>query len=193
MAGPCRAFELPPELIAEIFEACLPPYPLCPDIHTSSTDSPLHLGHICREWRAIALSTPSLWRAIGMDATLWGQPLFKHLHLVKLFLERSGSWPLSVRLRSNPGAGAQRILLDTLGPHRQRLQYLVLGGDLFVFSKVVGSLPQLRGAEFVGYSESPLVHLSPLEVPTLSSLSLWGVSLASVPSPHQLTKLCLTG
>ncbi|KAJ7609005.1 hypothetical protein FB45DRAFT_707482, partial [Roridomyces roridus] len=53
---------VPPEILAEIFSWTLPG----PDdgfalAGRKVKHSPWILGHICRRWRAIALSTPSLW------------------------------------------------------------------------------------------------------------------------------------
>ncbi|KAJ7149603.1 hypothetical protein C8R46DRAFT_862664, partial [Mycena filopes] len=54
--------DLPTEIICEIFLRFLPIYPLRPPL--TGPGSPTVLTQVCRAWRAIALSTPSLWRAI---------------------------------------------------------------------------------------------------------------------------------
>ncbi|KAJ7772375.1 hypothetical protein B0H16DRAFT_1267312, partial [Mycena metata] len=47
---------LPPEVTAEIFKWCLDT-----DLRLFSGAAPLLLTRICRQWRALALSTPALW------------------------------------------------------------------------------------------------------------------------------------
>ncbi|KAF7345144.1 F-box domain-containing protein [Mycena sanguinolenta] len=55
---------LPPEILGEIFSWTLP------SIHHpafSTTSCPWGLTYICRTWRAVALSDPSLWSVIQID------------------------------------------------------------------------------------------------------------------------------
>jgi hypothetical protein len=63
---------LPNEVVSHIFLKALPRYPKAPPL--SGPFSPTSLGQICCEWRAIALSTPMLWRAISFIAPdkFWG-------------------------------------------------------------------------------------------------------------------------
>ncbi|KAJ7470985.1 hypothetical protein FB451DRAFT_1399738 [Mycena latifolia] len=56
---------LPNEIVSEIFTHFLPVYSECPPL--IGLLSPSTLGQVCREWREIAVSTPSLWRAIYLD------------------------------------------------------------------------------------------------------------------------------
>ncbi|KAF8177075.1 hypothetical protein K438DRAFT_1522243, partial [Mycena galopus ATCC 62051] len=49
---------LPPDIIQEIFIACLPTHRNCA---VSATEAPALLGRIRGAWRAISLSTPQLW------------------------------------------------------------------------------------------------------------------------------------
>ncbi|KAF9475950.1 hypothetical protein BDN70DRAFT_863996, partial [Pholiota conissans] len=56
LASPLRRF--PVDLIREIFFHCLP------TMHNAimvSREAPMVLTHVCRAWRTVALSTPSLW------------------------------------------------------------------------------------------------------------------------------------
>ncbi|KAJ6610399.1 hypothetical protein B0H10DRAFT_1754619, partial [Mycena sp. CBHHK59/15] len=48
---------LPVELVSEIFIHCLP----TGNVRPKRSQAPLVLLSICRAWRQIALSTPSLW------------------------------------------------------------------------------------------------------------------------------------
>ncbi|KAJ7483427.1 hypothetical protein FB451DRAFT_1439469 [Mycena latifolia] len=54
---------LPNEIVSEIFVHFLPVYPERPPI--IGRLSPVTLGEICRKWREIAFSTPTLWRGIS--------------------------------------------------------------------------------------------------------------------------------
>ncbi|KAJ7435775.1 hypothetical protein B0H11DRAFT_1623245, partial [Mycena galericulata] len=49
------------EVVSEIFFQHLYPLTTCTSVLPSSRNSPLFLGHICKKWREIALSTPWLW------------------------------------------------------------------------------------------------------------------------------------
>ncbi|KAF8126112.1 hypothetical protein K438DRAFT_1891089, partial [Mycena galopus ATCC 62051] len=56
---------LPNELTVEIFIHFLPPYP---DYSLfTGHDSPTLLAQVCRQWREIALETPTLWRAMSLS------------------------------------------------------------------------------------------------------------------------------
>ncbi|KAJ7719978.1 hypothetical protein B0H14DRAFT_2283183, partial [Mycena olivaceomarginata] len=79
---------LPNEITVEIFKHFLPVYPRCPTL-----DSPTR---ICRQWRKIALATPTLWQAISIS---YPQLAFEHqLDLCNSWLGRSRSHPLELEL-----------------------------------------------------------------------------------------------
>ncbi|KAJ7156647.1 hypothetical protein C8R46DRAFT_860900, partial [Mycena filopes] len=46
---------LPDEILLEIFQHCLAP-------HDARATAPWVVSHVCRRWRAVALSSPQLWR-----------------------------------------------------------------------------------------------------------------------------------
>ncbi|KAJ7018834.1 hypothetical protein C8F04DRAFT_928043, partial [Mycena alexandri] len=48
---------LPVEITSQIFLHCLPDNPLDPTAFNPS----IVLGHVCRQWRGVALSLPQLW------------------------------------------------------------------------------------------------------------------------------------
>ncbi|KAJ6524283.1 hypothetical protein DFH09DRAFT_1189779 [Mycena vulgaris] len=93
--------------------------------------SPLTLGQICRTWREIAVSTPSLWRAIGSD--LDGDSTRSYttqLQVLETWLERSSASPLSIALHyymRHIHADIQPILA-ALFTHNLRLETM----DLFL-------------------------------------------------------------
>ncbi|CAK5265507.1 unnamed protein product [Mycena citricolor] len=92
-AGRCMS-RLPPELIREIFLLCQPGEPYYSSkTWTGQVLSPLVLSHVCRRWRAIALSYATLW------STVWVyQPSQEHIPMVKTWLERSGQQPLTIHI-----------------------------------------------------------------------------------------------
>lgn len=91
--------QLPLEVLEEIFLHCvkdqefLTPTPQTP---------PLLLSSICKLWRGVAHSSPQLWSSISI--TLSGESCIPNLSLVKVWIERSGSSPLSFHL-SQQGSG----------------------------------------------------------------------------------------
>ncbi|KAJ7513056.1 hypothetical protein B0H11DRAFT_1843504 [Mycena galericulata] len=54
---------LPPDIVQEIFTACLPTQR---NAVMSAREAPLLLTCICRAWRALALSTPVLWASLHL-------------------------------------------------------------------------------------------------------------------------------
>ncbi|KAJ7025898.1 hypothetical protein C8F04DRAFT_1238890 [Mycena alexandri] len=89
---------LPNELVSEIFVHFLPVYPEAPPIVGSS--SPNVLGHICKKWREIALSTPGLWRGITLSLSN-GKRFNQKFCLLEIWLQRSGSCLLSIHMDLN--------------------------------------------------------------------------------------------
>ncbi|KAF6744934.1 hypothetical protein DFP72DRAFT_927222 [Ephemerocybe angulata] len=54
LLSPLRRGVVPPEILGEIFRYALEPYPVN------------DVGLVCKSWRAIALTTPSLWQTVEM-------------------------------------------------------------------------------------------------------------------------------
>ncbi|KAJ7173295.1 hypothetical protein C8R46DRAFT_1348013 [Mycena filopes] len=65
IGSPLRRF--PPEVLAEIFTWTLPALWSMSGQGFSSNDSPWLLTHVSRSWRAIAISTSSLWSLVFID------------------------------------------------------------------------------------------------------------------------------
>ncbi|PPQ65326.1 hypothetical protein CVT26_000042 [Gymnopilus dilepis] len=89
---------LPPEIIAEIFIFCLPPFNLTEDSPPASEDTatPLRIGAVCSAWRRIAWTTPSLWATLILRLTS-SVKLSSQTALIHEWLSRSGQLPLSIR------------------------------------------------------------------------------------------------
>jgi F-box-like len=84
--------QLPMEVIAKIF-SFLPGFIPCPDTTGFQDDPPFYrwitTTFVCRRWRAVALSFPSLWTIIDTG----------HMDATRTFIERSGRSPIDVYLR----------------------------------------------------------------------------------------------
>jgi hypothetical protein len=93
---------LPYDILSQVFLLCLPEQIIyfgdgdggVPSPQTMST--PLDLARVCSAWREVALSVPELWSRIHFQFTA------KHSAAqrarVTLFLKRSSSYPLHIRL-----------------------------------------------------------------------------------------------
>lgn len=91
--APPACGRLPLELLGEIFLWCLPhtKYPT-----PSSNDCPLIFTRVCRQWRAVALSTPRLWASLNVS--LFNAAEMSSGDVYKRWLEKAKSVPLSIRV-----------------------------------------------------------------------------------------------
>ncbi|KAJ6545269.1 hypothetical protein B0H19DRAFT_282018 [Mycena capillaripes] len=120
-------------------------YPKRPPSH--GLLSPSLLTWVCRIWRTIALSTPTLWCAV--DAFL---PLSRpasiegELHIMKNSLARSGFCPLSISLECRPYVRLDPFI-HAIAAHCQRLEHLRMLAEfhhLFSFRSPLLWLRSLR-------------------------------------------------
>ncbi|KDR74393.1 hypothetical protein GALMADRAFT_141437 [Galerina marginata CBS 339.88] len=175
---------LPVELQVEIFSYCLPPFP-----HFDIDEAPLLISRVCRAWRSVVLNTPKLWSAFEIEVTGSGtSPSPRDLQIMttmKLWLERSKNYPLSVRVIHVP--------INRVPDHRSTQLLAVL----------IPEARRWRHVQFVvpSTSISSLQHSFPADFPLLQSLTLqmkglWGsnpsfdVSTMNIPW-RQLTSLDL--
>ncbi|KAJ7241441.1 hypothetical protein C8J57DRAFT_1369361, partial [Mycena rebaudengoi] len=86
---------LPLDVVQEIFVACLP---ADRNAVMSACDAPVLLGRICSQWRKLSLSTPRLWASLHFIIAPH-EP--KRLEVMKMWLGRSGSCPLSISFYVN--------------------------------------------------------------------------------------------
>ncbi|KAF5309541.1 hypothetical protein D9619_012329 [Psilocybe cf. subviscida] len=93
---------LPPEISTLIFELYIEIHTKenrrfdVPELDEVNAGVPLRLGAVCRRWRAIAWSSPSLWTMLRVDLLSEG-----HTHgpdLIQQWFERTGCLSVSVRL-----------------------------------------------------------------------------------------------
>ncbi|KAJ6470252.1 hypothetical protein C8R47DRAFT_1325308 [Mycena vitilis] len=179
-------FTLPNELVSEIFVHFLPAYPLCPPL--TGTRSPELLPQICRKWRDIALSTPTLWRAISLDS---GEAAVEQRERVKDWLRRFGYCPLSICMDQDftTTVEVKNLLLKIMAAHcTARREYIRLDVSHSDFS-VKETLPLLCDLEFQAYNV-PSVTFP--EMPRLRAATLWDFSYPVDLLPwSQLTSLTL--
>ncbi|KAJ6463608.1 hypothetical protein C8R47DRAFT_1026603, partial [Mycena vitilis] len=156
------AHTLPPELVSEIFLDLLPTYPECPP--NFGVHSPLVLCQVSSQWRAIAISTPTLWRAILVNVTSKDsdEKLTARLELMQSWLSRSGDLPVSLSLdntfpKKSPFAG--RFLKAAL-QHSRRWEYVKLSVRREHMHLIQVETPLLRELSFSplrrGRREEPL-------------------------------------
>jgi hypothetical protein len=97
---PCINNLLPVEIIGEIFRQYV--FDVNPDpitgysritAHAGARTSAITLCHVCSYWRTLAFSISSLWSSL---CVIW--PKMGYVHLVRLWLEKSRSRPLSLYL-----------------------------------------------------------------------------------------------
>lgn len=88
------ARRIPPEVWGEVFYYCLSKTPY---IIPRNTQSPMVLTRVCRDWRAVAISTPRLWSSL----TIYLQKFVcegHYRHGCEAWLARAKSVPLSIRV-----------------------------------------------------------------------------------------------
>ncbi|KAJ7178155.1 hypothetical protein C8R46DRAFT_1075981 [Mycena filopes] len=90
------ALTLPYDIVAEIFLLVIQIYPTPPPIFGRL--SPSMLAQICHQWRDIAVATPALWRAMSIPSYQSKFYPQRSCHLLTISLDRSGAFPLSIRV-----------------------------------------------------------------------------------------------
>lgn len=102
LISPAR--KVPPELIRNIFEHCIVEEPTHISLGGNSQCTSLVLGQICRGWRAVALSTSSLWSTFHVEIPQNIQDIdaSRIAKLLALWTSRSRPFPLNIRLTIFP-------------------------------------------------------------------------------------------
>jgi hypothetical protein len=141
---------LPNEVVSEIFL-----HTLCPSSPDhgygvpSSLKAPMLLGRICRKWREIALSTPSLWNTIQLRLEGIDPSYDNKLRLLQIWLARSRSCPLCISIFSAlPPATHDNFsiheFIEAIVPHCGRLEGLFLTLPFRDLPLIQGEMPLLR-------------------------------------------------
>jgi hypothetical protein len=146
---------IPAELLALIFSCCLPARSTKFNLRSEDSDlyrkyhfsiscreAPLLLGRVCRLWRAVALSTPSLWSSFSTALIDTSTP--HHIASgAQAFVSRSGVCPLSLSLGLGLATRALRNVVNTFAPHSRRWQSLDLRVERM---EVIKELNRVKGA-----------------------------------------------
>ncbi|KAJ6456408.1 hypothetical protein C8R45DRAFT_1222097 [Mycena sanguinolenta] len=145
---------LPPDIVREIFVACLPfTYAVM-----SVRETPLVLCQICSAWRSIARSTPRLWSSLHLPIDFVLSKKEQRMSAVARWLQLSGACPISL---SFLGEGQDWGLTQPLAQ------------DITAFSKmVVESSDRWCNIEFSHVSETVMLGLAGAETPLLESLKV---------------------
>ncbi|KAJ6589381.1 hypothetical protein B0H19DRAFT_1226915 [Mycena capillaripes] len=178
---------LPTEITSEIFIHFLPVYPLCPPL--TGSFSPNLLTQICRTWREIALTTPALWRSI----ILYGDDAPSVVRHVRMWLDRSGCYPLSIRVED---VGNRRVdiakVLAVVVPHHTRWEHVDLRLSLSHIPTIHVPMPLLRHLDLRLPDTSEPCVFTFHEMPLLRTVSLNYTAAKSITLPWaQLTSLRL--
>ncbi|KAF8150411.1 hypothetical protein K438DRAFT_1865790 [Mycena galopus ATCC 62051] len=178
------------EIITQIFIRFLPIYPDCPRL--TGLYSPTLLTQICREWREIALGTPTLWRAISLVSSP-SIPFERKTHLLDTWLNRSRCCPLSIHFDEDSIDDELHAseLLAAVVPHRTRWEYLNLNLSPSHIAIIQGPMPLLRHLDLtVGHVLNAIARFSP--APLLRSIILFATLPLNLAFPlQQITSLTL--
>ncbi|KAJ7510890.1 hypothetical protein B0H11DRAFT_1789944 [Mycena galericulata] len=134
---------LPAEITSEIFIHFLPAYPERSQL--VGPLSPSFLCRICRQWREVALSTPTLWKAPQLK--LNAPRLFENqLRLLELWLQRSGACPLSIDLVVRETGNSTASFVEAILRHAHRWEEVQLILPYEELHRITGPMPLLRTA-----------------------------------------------
>ncbi|KAF5390643.1 hypothetical protein D9757_002676 [Collybiopsis confluens] len=167
---------LPVEILTEVFLLCLPS--LCEDPSTTASHrAPLVLTSICREWRAVAMRTPRLWKSLHIRLppsarSVDVESVQRQRVGIRLWLARSSSQPLSISLGefqpslfSRKSEERKHLTFQLLEPIRRERHRLT---ELGIFS--LRSLDDL--IRYLAVSNVQLTALHSIHILTAVSMGL---------------------
>ncbi|KAJ6531565.1 hypothetical protein DFH09DRAFT_1370394 [Mycena vulgaris] len=141
----------PSEILGEIFLASIPPLGRSPD---PPAHFPWTMSHVCRHWRASALSFPTLWSFLDVEQTQENEEnTSPTLDLIKTYLQRSGQHPLTFRLAYAQETIHGHPFLECLFQHSARWETVhfeslaLLAVETLSGEVDVGEFPKLRSLE----------------------------------------------
>ncbi|KAK0458362.1 uncharacterized protein EV420DRAFT_1643246 [Desarmillaria tabescens] len=178
---------LPDDMLSEIFFQCVDEIDIQQNIDRigkeqdviSSLDyrrAPWLLTRVCKHWRAVALSHPRLWSIISVNTPggIYAGSL-THMQALELQLQRSGTCPLSVALRSTTTLASSHTLqlLISSSPRWKKLLTAVPIQAYRDLCKIEGNLPLLE--EFYGLTTVGIYQIN--NAPALEFTGLRGAPI----------------
>ncbi|KAJ6578668.1 hypothetical protein DFH09DRAFT_1148046 [Mycena vulgaris] len=155
---------LPFEITSRIFLDCLPqdadtilrPYP-------SQNEAPLVLTRVCRDWRAVAVSTPMLWTHLRIELDSddgRGHIDSKWVALLDIWLQRSQPHPLSMTVSNLSYTEPDETLVGVLDRHSPRWRDLTLKLPFNHFSRLSAhvSLPLLERLTISAHGSPDMIN-----------------------------------
>ncbi|EAU91269.1 hypothetical protein CC1G_06904 [Coprinopsis cinerea okayama7 len=167
---------IPPELWSVIFQYAMPEDQVY--IRPSVRNGPLLFCQVCSYWRGIAISTSHLWNSLSITRKEGSASL------AKLWLQRSGSLPLSIEISVSPHMEPAQYYrtLATLLSFSERWYRLRLNLTEHLVRSVLSTpMPTLEILEFGSNHAISSLHLAPQFAPKLRSVSLLTVPLDPTP------------
>ncbi|KAJ7706735.1 hypothetical protein B0H17DRAFT_1001168 [Mycena rosella] len=190
---------MPPEVLGDIFSWTLPSVrDALERLRFDMSHSPWVLAQVCSRWRAVALSTPSLWSLVVID---YRGKRANPLSMVKKQIERAQSLKIRFYGREKGHPRAQFEMFQLLAEHSPRWEevFIELTSDTVPLLASVRNLPSLRrlGIQWnVSDSQAGVESMDCFQAaPSLLDVSVYNeFSSISIPLPaHQLTRYDLDG
>ncbi|KAJ7720170.1 hypothetical protein B0H16DRAFT_1604994 [Mycena metata] len=145
---------LPPEILSSVFMAPTFP-PVAPKGLQAVVGRALDpIVAVCSHWRATALATPEFWSTFSVSLSAKNEV---SMDLLNLYLERSKSYPLSLRIFTRNFRRVHRDILTRLLSTSERWSSLHLNFEtrlLPLFSSLRGRLPYLESLSLRGSTET---------------------------------------
>jgi hypothetical protein len=183
---------LPNEITSEIFMHCLPSSAYFFPSTLNPHNAPVLLLHICKAWRSVAISTPSLWVDLQLTLNRLPRSFFEAENLeifLADWLARVGACPLSVHLCGFlPNAeDGQRFMTTNLDRLSSHIQALTLTTPVSHYPEHSLRFPRLRDLALGYHGEEDLVGLEESPIQTFSAApQLRKLSLFSDAAPSHL-------
>ena len=151
-----------------IFEFCL--IGEDPFVHPSRKAAPLSICGVSREWRYVALTTPSLWASLAVPRS-WRK--HKEQSALDAWLCRSKSQPLTLQLSLHKTDDPLSESIRKLGAHSNRWAHLRLNiaDEVHLQQFFVRPLPFLHTLELRSQAAITDLYIRPSHVPRLQHVN----------------------
>jgi hypothetical protein len=187
---------LPPEITAEIFKQCVDQVTIG---DVASVPEPLLLASVCKAWRYIALTLPTIWSDIELFRS--SDSTSRIEKLLPCWLPRVGGHPLKIDMAS----GKLNRIFAALAPYSMQWHTFSLATETPVpvpIDDIQGRIPLLRALQVVIYKVRQIVDLTPItafaDAPNLREVKI--ITGSTHPPPmlislpwRQLTRLHCRG